>query len=178
MKHLFTLVLLFVSSVALAAGTNVSSGFSTTTGTAFTVINQHGNYNSQGNGVSLAYSYNSDGSDFRGEVYSVELETDTQGHGYVSDSFESTSHSNSAGILSTSQGMTTGNSSRYMESESHTDTYGDGHYVQVSHSSTGNSSAWNYESGTFDFHDHELAETEVNSTTAYTAHYSNSSFNY
>lgn len=178
MKYLLTLVLLFVSSVSIAAGTNVSSGFSTTTGTAYTAISQHGNYNSQGNGVSLAYSSDADGSNFRGEVYSVEVETNTQGYGFVSDTFMSTSHSNSAGMLSTSEGMTAGTSNMHMVTESHTDTYGGGLYMEVAQSNSGGSGAWNYESGSFSFHDHTLAETNANSETLYSANYSNSSFNY
>jgi len=178
MKTLLTLVLLFVSSVALAAGTNISSGFSTTIGTAHTTIDQHGNYNSQGGGISLAYTSNSNGSDFRKEIYSVETETDTQGYGTISDIFVSTSRSNSAGLLSTSKGRTTGTSILSMETEAHTDVYGGGYYTQISHSNTENSNSFNYEAGSFDFHTHELAETDINSATFYTTHYSNSSFNY
>ena len=178
MKYLLTLVLLFVSSLSIAAGTNVSSAFSVTTGTAYTSIDRHGNYNSSGNGVSMSYSSNSDGSNFRGEIYSVEVETDTQGYGFVSDTFTSASHSNSAGMLSTSEGITSGASTMHMVTESHTDTYGGGLYMETAQSNSGGSGAWNYESGSFSFHDHELTETNANSTTLYTASYSNSSFNY
>ena len=175
MKKLVLLIMMLaVSTLASAAGTSVSSGFSYTVGSSVTMIDQHGSYQSDGSGISIAYSYNQDGSDFRAERYDIEVDTDTQGEGVVVGVFQAVNHSNSAGILSSNTGSSQGVSIKVMENSTHTDVDVDGYYVQVSHGAGG----YNRETGSFSSHDHEYASTDMTAITNYETTYSSTDFNY
>ena len=162
----------------MAAGTSVSSGFSTTVGTSYTMIDQHGRYQEDGSGVSISYSYNDDGSDFRAEHYNIEVDTKTQGEGIVTGSFEAINYSYSAGILSANMGSSSGTSIKVMESSTHTDVDVDGNYIQISRLNTDGQNSYNRETGNFSSHDHENTETLLNLITSYESTYSSTDFNY
>lgn len=177
-KLLLTIMMFAVSTLANAAGTNVSSGFSHTVGVSKTIIDQHGSYNEYGSGVSISYSYNGDGSDFRAERYTIETDTETQGNGVVFGSFQGVNHSSSAGILSANMGSSEGTSIKLMQSSTHTDVDVDGYYIQISRSNTPGQHSYNRETGSFNSHDHEYASTGMASTTNYSSTYSSTDFNY
>lgn len=173
-KLILTIMMFAVSTLASAAGTSVSSGFSHTVGSSITHIDQHGSYNENGSGVSIAYSYNGDGSDFRAERYNIETETDTNGSGVVIGAFQAVNYSNSAGILSSNMGSSEGTSIKIMENSSHTDVDVHGYYIQISRGAGG----YNRETGSFNSHDHEYASTDMSAVTNYSSTYSSTDFNY
>lgn len=177
-KLILTIMMFAVSTLANAAGTNVSSGFSQTYGVSKTIIDQHGNYNENGSGVSIAYSYNDDGSDFRAERYTIETDTDTEGSGVVVGSFQAVNYSNSAGILSANMGSSEGTSIKVMENSTHTDVDVHGYYIQISRSNTPGGYGYNRETGSFNSHDHEKTETLLTLVTNYDSDYNSINFNY
>ncbi|MCH9735907.1 MAG: hypothetical protein K0U78_15365 [Actinomycetia bacterium] len=164
----------FAVSPAFAAGTNLSSGISWTVGHSSTNVTEFSDYSSHGCGISISHESNSDGFDYRREVYNTSTKAGSVTKGIIRGNYTSMDHTSSAGILRSSTGIQQGVSKSNMKTKSWGKTKVNGDYVQLS----SQDNSVNYEYGSFNSSSGYNAETYAASYTRYENSYTNTEFDY